>query len=495
MAGSTVVVGHYGLRSWRTRWRREERCPASTTGPAGLDRGGCRAIVSARGLGQRADERTSRSLAEIARANIFTRFNAILGTMFVLILVFGEAQDALFGFVLVINTLIGIVQEWRAKRTLDRLAVLSAPERARRARRRRARDRGRRRGARRPARAARRRPGRRPTASCASADGLEIDESLLTGESEPVDKEADDGGAVGQHRRGRSRAGTRRPASAPTSYARRLATEARRFTLTRSELVDGIEPDPALRAVGDRADRARCSRSASSPRSTTTSATRWRAPSPAWSRWSRRDSCCSRAWRSRVAAVTLARRRVLVQELPAVEGLARVDVVLLDKTGTITEGAIALRRPASCSPTGRPVDGGAGRAGRRREPQRARCRPCAEAFPAPAGWDADRRGAVLVGPQVERGDVRRRTGTWVFGAPEMVWAGRPADDPVRRQGRGARRGRASRAAPRAHRTAARRRDLARAARRRRARDVRGADPARRGRDARRTSRRRACGAW
>ena len=38
------------------------------------------------------------------------------------------------------------------------------------------------------------------------------------------------------------------------------------------------------------------------------------------------------------AAVTLARRRVLVQELPAVEGLARVDVVCLDKTGTLTEG-------------------------------------------------------------------------------------------------------------------------------------------------------------
>ena len=42
------------------------------------------------------------------------------------------------------------------------------------------------------------------------------------------------------------------------------------------------------------------------------------------------------------AAVTLARRQVLVQELPAVEGLARVDVVCLDKTGTLTEGTIAF---------------------------------------------------------------------------------------------------------------------------------------------------------
>ena len=74
-----------------------------------------------------ADARTSRTFGEIVRANVLTRFNAILGTMFVLILMFGEPQDALFGFVLLFNTLIGVVQEWRAKRTLDRLAVLSAP--------------------------------------------------------------------------------------------------------------------------------------------------------------------------------------------------------------------------------------------------------------------------------------------------------------------------------------------------------------------------------
>src|SRR4029079_5195444 len=43
-----------------------------------------------------------------------------------------------------------------------------------------------------------------------------------------------------------------------------------------------------------------------------------------------------------IAAVTLARRRVLVQELPAVEGLARVDVVCLDKTGTLTEGDVVF---------------------------------------------------------------------------------------------------------------------------------------------------------
>ena len=103
---------------------------------------------------------------------------------------FGEPQDALFGIVLVANALIGIVQEFRAKRTLDSLAVLSAPK----------------------ARVVRDghldeiavedvvlddllelRTGDQVPADgvVRSADGLEIDESLLTGESDPVDKPVD----------------------------------------------------------------------------------------------------------------------------------------------------------------------------------------------------------------------------------------------------------------------------------------------------------------
>ena len=52
-----------------------------------------------------------------------------------------------------------------------------------------------------------------------------------------------------------------------------------------------------------------------------------------------------------LAAVTLARRKVLVQELPAVEGLARVDVVCLDKTGTLTEGIVEFERIELLDPT------------------------------------------------------------------------------------------------------------------------------------------------
>lgn len=67
--------------------------------------------------------RASRGIGDIVRANVMTRFNAIIGVLFAIILVIGPIQDGLFGFVILVNTAIGIVQEVRAKRTLDRLAI------------------------------------------------------------------------------------------------------------------------------------------------------------------------------------------------------------------------------------------------------------------------------------------------------------------------------------------------------------------------------------
>ena len=71
--------------------------------------------------------RGSRSYRDIVWSNTFTVFNLILGTLLVLVLVFGDPRDGLFGFVIVANTAIGIVQEVRATRTLDRLSLLAAP--------------------------------------------------------------------------------------------------------------------------------------------------------------------------------------------------------------------------------------------------------------------------------------------------------------------------------------------------------------------------------
>jgi cation-transporting ATPase E len=68
--------------------------------------------------------RPSRSAWAVVRANVFTRFNAIIGVLLAVVLVFGQPQDGLFGLVIVVNSAVGIVQELRAKRTLDRLALL-----------------------------------------------------------------------------------------------------------------------------------------------------------------------------------------------------------------------------------------------------------------------------------------------------------------------------------------------------------------------------------
>ena len=59
------------------------------------------------------------------RGNVLTVFNALLTTLFVIVVATGRWQNALFGFVIVAKAAIGIYQELRAKRTLDRLAVLS----------------------------------------------------------------------------------------------------------------------------------------------------------------------------------------------------------------------------------------------------------------------------------------------------------------------------------------------------------------------------------
>src|SRR5690606_24724973 len=70
---------------------------------------------------------TSRSWKSILRANLLTVFNVVLVTVGIITLIFGDWRDALFLGILIVNAGIGIVQEARAKRSLDRLAALVAP--------------------------------------------------------------------------------------------------------------------------------------------------------------------------------------------------------------------------------------------------------------------------------------------------------------------------------------------------------------------------------
>src|SRR6266487_4162021 len=350
------------------------------------------------GLTNAGGERTSRSVGEILRANILTRFNFLLGAMLAVILAVGQPQDALFGIVLVTNALIGIVQELRAKRTLDRLAVLSAP------RVRVIRD-----GT----------PHEIAVADLVvrASTSLEADESLLTGESEPVGKRAGDRLLSGSFVVAGS-GGYQATGVGADAYARQLAAQARRYAPVRSELMNGINQilrwvtwaiaPVAVLLVISAVHGHQTRRQAASG---TVAALVGMVP---------QGLVLLTSVAFGVAAVTLARRRVLVQQLPAVEGLARVDVVCLDKTGTLTDGTIAFdhlirlddQAPAEAA-LGALADDQA---------RNATLAAIGQAFPPPQGWV--RQDAVPFSSARKWSAARfAGHGTWVLGAPEIVLAG------------------------------------------------------------------------
>jgi cation-transporting P-type ATPase E len=385
------------------------------TPPAGLSSAEV-AERRSRGLANTGTERTSRSVAEILRANILTRFNFILGALLAVILAVGEPQDALFGLVLVANALIGIAQELRAKRTLDRLAVLSAP------------------GVRVIRDSSRQdvpvadlvaddlvdlRPGDQLVADgvVRGSAGLEADESLLTGESEPVAKRPGDRllsgsfvvAGAGDYQATEVGAG---------AYARRLAAEARRFGLVRSELVAGI--NRILKyvtwvivplAVLLLASQLHARNTVREALTGTVAALVGVVP---------QGLVLLTSVAFGVAAVTLARRRVLVQQLPAVEGLARVDVLCVDKTGTLTDGTIAfdsLIRLGGQAPVAEALGALAAE-----EARNATLGAIGQAFPPPGGWE---RTASVPFSSARKWSAASFAGhgTWVLGAPEMVLPG------------------------------------------------------------------------
>src|SRR5882757_8258114 len=389
--------------------------PVAETPPAGLTSAQV-AERRARGLTNAGGERTSRSVAEILRANILTRFNFLLGALLAVILVFGQLQDALFGIVLVTNALIGIAQELRAKRTLDRLAVLSAP------RVRVIRD-----GAARDIAVdglvaddlVDLRAGDQLAADGVVRDSasLQADESLLTGESEPVDKQAGDRLLSGSFVVAGS-GGYQATGVGAGAYAAKLAAQARRFTVVRSELVAGINqilryvtwalpPVAALLVISQLHTRQTVRGGATS----TVAALVGMVP---------QGLVLLTSVAFGVAAVTLARRQVLVQQLPAVEGLARVDVVCFDKTGTLTDGTIAFdslirlddQAPAEAA-LGALADD---------EARNATLAAIEQAFPPQQGW---MRQAAVPFSSARKWSAASFAGhgTWVLGAPELVLPG------------------------------------------------------------------------
>ncbi|WP_321780877.1 HAD-IC family P-type ATPase [Schaalia cardiffensis] len=287
-------------------------------------------------------QKTSRSLRSIIRENIFTLFNAILVGAATLVLIFGHPQDVVFGAVMVFNAIIGIVSEVRAKRTLDALAILDAPQ----------------------ALVVREGEERAiPTGDvvlddvlvlklgeqvCADgivleSSGLEVNESILTGESAPVRKHEGDEVLSGTSVVAGS-ALVRTTAVGSATYAQGISRKARAYIRTVSHIQVSI--NRVLRVI-------------SALLIPVIILTLW-----SQTRIADSDTGWNHAIVLAVASVvgmipqglvlltslnfaigsaTLARRGVLVQELAAVEVLARVDALCLDKTGTLTTGEIIAK--------------------------------------------------------------------------------------------------------------------------------------------------------
>ena len=370
-----------------------------------------------RGLTNAVPSAPTRTVGQIVRGNVFTPINLIVAILAALVIFAGSPKDALFGGVIVANSVIGVVQELRAKRVLDQLRVVNAPK----------------------AHVVRDgqvgdiqvhelvlddvvelRAGAQVVADgiVLSHDNLEIDESLLTGEADPVVKSDGDDALSGSV----VVAGTGRMVVTKVgaeNYAVKLAEEARRFTLVNSPLRNDVNrivtwvgyliiPVGLLLAS---------------------------------SQFLRRNEGWQQSIISTVAGligmvpeglvlltsvafaagvVRLARQRCLVQELPAIEVLARVDVLCVDKTGTITEGSLALADVQPLDGAERAtVDAPLAALAQRDPDPNATARALQHAYTEPSTWTMTGR-VPFSSARKWSGMTFADHGSWVLGAPENV---------------------------------------------------------------------------
>ena len=371
---------------------------------------------------------TSRSVQDIVRANVFTLFNGIIFAAMVLVLITGSWRDAVFGFVIIINTGIGIVTELRAKRTLDKLSILVASEFLVH------RD-GRdvevphneivlddllwiRAGEQVPA-----------DGQIIQTWGLELDESMLTGESRTVRHKVGEqvySGATAVS----GMALVKVNAVGSHSYAATLTAQAKVYKKTVSDLNKGINTIlkfmtflvvplcillilSQIHTVGGWG--------------TALSTGEWRqavvSAVAGVVGMIPEGLVLLTSLNFAVAAMRLARHNTLVQELESVETLARVDALNLDKTGTITDGGIAFNRLVMLDSANSAAEQAA---------TQALYDCCNEEQPngtgqaVLAGLKAQGYGAGAVESRVPFSSARkwsavRKSGeTWYMGAPEVI---------------------------------------------------------------------------
>jgi len=304
--------------------------------PVGLSEREAAQRLAARGRPPR--RRTGRSYASIVRANVLTVFNAILAGFGTVTLIFGDWRDALFLGVIVANSGIGITQEVRAKRALDRLSLLVAPC-ARVVREQREREVPLEEIV--PGDLALVAPGEQVLADgrLLAATDLRLDESILSGESEPAARE------IGEEVRSGAFVleGTgvfEVTAVGAESFAVRLTGEARSFRHPRSPLERAINRllyalVAVVLALGALLGYSLYHRHVPIYTAVSTSTAGVVSMIP-------EGLVVLVSLTYAVAAVRMSRRGILAQQLNAIESLASVDTICIDKTGTLTESTLRV---------------------------------------------------------------------------------------------------------------------------------------------------------
>jgi cation-transporting ATPase E len=284
------------------------------------------------------EETSSRSVVSIVAGNVLTLFNAIIGVFFILILSLGLFADAIFGFIAIINSAIGIRQEIRAKETLDQLALLVAP-RAKVIRDGQLLELHANEVV--PGDIVRVEPGDQLVADgvAVGSRGLTMDESMLTGESDGVPKRQGERLLSGAF----CIAGSgyyELDAVRDDSHAAKLAGEAREFRHPPSPLQEEVNQvlqatTIAMVPLAFILILALSARSIGFQEAAQTSTAGLITMIP-------EGLVLLMSVTLAVAAVRLARMNTLVQQMSATEALAAVDTICVDKTGTLTDGTLEL---------------------------------------------------------------------------------------------------------------------------------------------------------
>lgn len=282
----------------------------------------------------------TRTYKQIVKENTLTFFNFLNAVLLVLVLFVGSYKNSMFVGIIIINTVIGIIQEIRAKKTIDKLAILTESKAV-------------------VLRDGKKwsisteklvlddliylKTGEQVPADCRILEGsLEVNESLLTGEADNLGKGEGDELFSGSFVTA-GEACCQIIHVGKDNYASQITSEAKEFKKHNSELRNSLNAILKVISiiivplglllfykqfyiVGDSVKDSVVS---------TVAAVLGMIPE---------GLVLLTSVALTLGALTLARKKTLVQELYCIETLARVDTLCLDKTGTITEGTMCVEK-------------------------------------------------------------------------------------------------------------------------------------------------------